>query len=176
MSPEKEMSGAWFFCYSIGRYHRSFHLTFPKQMTYRGLFRYLLVGCTLLLAGGWYASVENRASFNGFMPGRHVHCRLYRGAVVIITHEGPYPKYDFQAFQLPAIAMHFQEKHPVGPWGTFLKGKAEGLSIVYHYLVFPLWLPYLLVVGAAFGVLKWQERRTKSREKEVAARVAEGDG
>lgn len=143
-------------------------------MTYRRLFRYLLIGSTLLLAGTWGLSLRSDASFNAFVPGHHFHCRFYRGAMVFIGHEGPYPAYGFQFFQLPAVSMHFQGEHPHGPMGAFRTGTVEALSIVYRYLVFPLWLPYLLVVGGAFGGLKWLERRRKGGEKELAGRAAGG--
>lgn len=142
-------------------------------MTYRRFFRYLLLGCTLLLGWAWYASMEGRASFNVFIPGRHLHCRLYHGAAVIITHEGPYPKYDFQAFQLPALAMHFQQKYPHGPLGALRTGQVEALSVVYRYVVVPLWLPYLLLVGGCLAIWKWHERQMRCREKDVQARVRE---
>lgn len=149
-------------------------------MTYRRLFRCFMMGCTLLFAVFWWLSLRPDASFNAFVPGRHFHLRFHRGAVVVVTHAGPYPVYDLEFFRVPAISMMFVQKFPHGPFGTLRIGKADafpgasGYSVHYAYVVLPIWLAYVMIVGGGLAFLKWAERRSVDEGKLLAEETAAG--
>lgn len=146
-------------------------------MTYRRILRYFLIGNTLLLAVLWWLSLRPDASFNVFVPGRHFHVRLHQGAVIMVTHAGPYPSFDVELFKVPAISMAFLGKFPHGPAGALRMGSSDafptatGYSIHYLYGVVPVWLAYLLVTGAGMALLKWAERRSLDDAELKAARA-----
>ncbi|RYD17727.1 MAG: hypothetical protein EOP88_25065 [Verrucomicrobiaceae bacterium] len=50
---------------------------------------------------------------------------------------------------------------------------SASLVLVAHQIRFPLWLPYLVIMAAAFLIYRWLNRRVASRQRELVAGLGE---
>ncbi|RYD21125.1 MAG: hypothetical protein EOP88_12595 [Verrucomicrobiaceae bacterium] len=143
-------------------------------MTYRRLFLYLLVAGTLLLAGVWWHSFRmsyylavarpDHKTVAGEVSGI-VHC----GTLSFIWNPagGGYRWVNFDS--APVSTIPPEDRY--GPMGRFwfgpLRGENEPPDV--RLLQVPLWLVYLLLVGAGLALVWWGERRSAaSAEKTLA--------
>lgn len=148
-------------------------------MTYRKLSRYYLIACTLFFGALWWLSLRPDASFNTFVPGRHLNLRFHQGGVMAVTHAGPYPKFDVELFRVPAISMVVVKRFPHGSFGTLRAGTgdafptASGFAAHYAYAMVPIWLAYVLATGAGLALLAWAGRMKRLEQSRVEAGATE---
>lgn len=157
---------------------KSRSLTLPTpSMTHRKLFRHLLIGSTVALVAGWWFSLGSVFSLSCQVPGCHFSTVLYRGSISNqSTAYGSGAHYDFNVGSVPAASLDPQTRDSPNPMGSWSMGSISDRTLKIHYLVFPIWLPYLVLVGCAFAGAKWLGRRAASGEKELALQGADGQG
>jgi hypothetical protein len=147
-------------------------------MTYRQLSRYYLIGSTLFFVTIWWLSLRPDASFNAFVPGRHLHLRFHQGGAMAVTHAGPYPKFHIELFRVPAISMVVVKRFPHGSFGALRAGSgdafptASGFAAHYAYAMVPIWLAYILVTGAGLVLLSWAGRRKRLEQSRAGAQAS----
>lgn len=139
-------------------------------MTYRKLFRLLLLGSTLVLGGVWWFSQKNHAEVSYRRPpAGHFYSISLDFCTIALSHDESNPfANDWLDFEHWVYKSSWHElRDEYGLTGRFGHGRN---SLHRDSLWFPLWFPYLLFVGSAFVFTRFMESRSSAgKEKELAA-------
>lgn len=143
-------------------------------MTYRKLFLSLVAIATLVFGAAWGLSLHTYYSAALSSPVGSGALDLNRGTIGIFH----FPSTGSWSHTFQSITDEERIGGPgegISPWGKFEAGTFEnGYGKPRdHYLHFPVWFPYLLVVGSAYAYTRVMERRAAGlREKVLAGKHA----
>ncbi len=139
-------------------------------MTHRRLFLWILLGSTLLLAGVWGFSTVRSSSLE-FRPfgGRILRCMLYPGTVDLSIGQWFRVRPEIWSCVViddPSHLRHLRKTYGVmGRFALMTENRPAELPV--HVLRFPVWLPNLLLMAGAYGVMRRMERK-KDAEQALA--------
>lgn len=141
-------------------------------MTYRKLFLFLFLTATLVLGAAWYLSL--RTYYSAFVSSPAGACALdmNRGGIGIFY----FPSETSWSHTFQSITDEERIGGPdegTSPWGEFGMGimpnRMPG-SAPDRYVKFPVWFPYLIIVGSAYALTRTMEGRSaRQLEKTLAA-------
>ncbi|RYD21122.1 MAG: hypothetical protein EOP88_12580 [Verrucomicrobiaceae bacterium] len=143
-------------------------------MTYRKLFLSLFAIVTLVFGTAWGLSLHTYYSAFFSSPAGSGALDLNRGTIGIFY----FPSVGSWSHTFQSITDEERIGGPedgISPWGkfetgTFANGSGKPRD---HFVYFPVWLPYLLVVGSAYAFTRVMERRAAGlREKVLAGKHA----
>ena len=127
-------------------------------MTHRRLFYYLFIVSSVMLAAAWGYSLRYSAYVDARLPGYRMTASVHRGTLALAFSPFGWGGYSFRAHRFSVSP----EDTDSSPWGTFqlaLFRRDSPTSPMAHALAFPMWFPYLLLLGGAGGMLAWRKRR-----------------
>ena len=160
-------------------------------MTYRKLYLWILVMAAVMLLGIWWVSLRTYAGVFLAPGGWHratcggVIATLTPGTITVghaadVTWPdqfsfGTAPLADFNGADSPE-SIRLEEQ---GRWGTFHIGRQTPIgvppSVLPYVVAFPVWLPWFLLAGGGYAVMRRMEKRSRGlKEKELAETAVAG--
>jgi hypothetical protein len=146
-------------------------------MTHRRLLCYFLAICTVVLAVPWGYSLKNGAYADARLPNSQLTVSIFRGTVAFSLSPGGWSGKNFRFHLLPNAYDDAAELKRYSPFGMFLlKLRANQGSSINHSptVAFPMWMPWLLLVGSGCALVAWRERRIRKGLAEVETGVRNG--
>lgn len=149
-------------------------------MSYRKLTRRLIAACTMVLAFAWMSSMRTWRDWTATARPFTFSVSLRHGTVGLFLATDGASGYHFSSTSFPSTALKEETRtaYPAtGRFGMTSYPLSLGGSTGRGYqLEFPLWLPCLILTGAAFALVKYAERRaTAATEREQAVKQSGGE-
>lgn len=173
-------------------------------MTYRKLFLWLLTGSTLAVAALWTLSCWGLAEVRAGNHTGYYHAGIWSGTVILQLYSDEVRPTEAEADAVPFLQNLFLPGMRSHNWDsdwTSSSGLSRRLYTyrrtgefevvkefspfvmpprTFHYraayrLDLPLWVPWLLFVGGAFGACRWMEKRAGAVAEKKLAEQSEPD-
>lgn len=144
-------------------------------MTYRKLFFHLLALSTALLAAVWWLSLGSWSiiTFSPSLGNTILSCTVYPGTASLIWEESGFAdnRLRFNRYPLARVSDGVQDRY--GRRGFSLQRTAverdPGDTRHDYVTSFPLWAPYLIIVGCLFAFTRFLEKRSKGGTEKALA-------